>query len=45
MHAAFFKEPSTKIKWVQFGLSAHFPLLEETEKFILALGSFMDVES
>jgi hypothetical protein len=38
----FFKEPSAKVKWVRFGLSAHSPQLEETEKFIKALGSFLE---
>lgn len=38
----FFLEPSAKVKWVRFGLSAHNPQLEETEKFILALGTFLE---
>jgi proline-specific peptidase len=38
----FFKEPSAKVKWVTFGLSSHCPQLEETEKFLLALGSFLE---
>lgn len=38
----FFKEPSAKVKWVRFGLSSHCPQLEETEKFIQALGSFLE---
>jgi hypothetical protein len=38
----FFKEPSAKVKWVRFGLSAHSPQLEETKKVITALGSFLE---
>jgi proline-specific peptidase len=38
----FFTEPSAKVKWVRFGLSAHNPHLEETEKFIRALGLFLN---
>ena len=38
----FFKKQSAKVKWVRFGLSAHSPQLEETEKFIRALGSFLE---
>lgn len=38
----YFKEPSAKVKWVRFGLSAHCPQLEETEKFVKALGSFLE---
>jgi pimeloyl-ACP methyl ester carboxylesterase len=36
----YFKQPSAKVKWVEFALSAHFPHLEETEKFIKVLGAF-----
>lgn len=38
----FFKEPSAKVKWIHFGLSSHFPQLEETEKFVKALGVFLE---
>jgi len=38
----FFKEPSAKVKWVRFGLSSHCPHLEETEKYIQAVGSFLE---
>jgi hypothetical protein len=38
----FFTEPSAKVKWVRFGLSAHGPQLEETEKYIKALGDFLE---
>jgi proline-specific peptidase len=37
----FFKEPSARVKWVRFGLSSHVPQLEETEKYVKALGSFL----
>ena len=36
-----FRVPSAKVKWVRFRLSSHSPRLEETEKCILALGSFL----
>jgi L-proline amide hydrolase len=38
----FFKEPSAKVKWARFGLSSHCPQLEETEKFVKALGGFLE---
>jgi L-proline amide hydrolase len=38
----FFKEPSAKVKWIRFGLSSHSPHLEETEKFVKALGEFLE---
>lgn len=38
----FFKEPSAKVKWIRFGLSSHCPQLEETEKFVTALGKFLE---
>lgn len=38
----YFNKPSAKVKWVRFGLSSHCPHLEETEKFILALGCFLE---
>lgn len=37
----FFYEPSCKVKWVRFPLSAHVPFLEETEAFVEALGRFL----
>lgn len=37
----FFYEPSCKVKWVRFPLSAHMPFLEETEAFVEALGTFL----
>lgn len=37
----FFYQPSCKVKWVEFPLSAHVPFLEETERFIQALGTFL----
>lgn len=37
----FFREPTAKVKWVRFGLSSHGPQLEETEKFIKAVGTFL----
>jgi proline-specific peptidase len=37
----FFTEPSAKVKWIRFGLSSHCPQLEETEKFVTALGKFL----
>lgn len=39
--AAFFHEPSCKTKWVGFALSSHLTMLEETEKYIAALGTFL----
>ena len=38
----FFTEPSAKVKWIRFGLSSHCPQLEETEKFVTALGKFLE---
>lgn len=37
----FFTLLSAKVKWVRFGLSAHCPQLDETEDFMVALGSFL----
>lgn len=37
----FFYQPSCKVKWVRFPLSAHCPFLEETEAFMEALGRFL----
>lgn len=37
----FFYKPSCKVKWVRFPLSAHCPMLEETEAFVEALGTFL----
>jgi proline-specific peptidase len=37
----FFDEPSAKVKWIRFRLSSYSPMLEEAEKFIEALGSFL----
>ncbi|KAF8143320.1 Alpha/Beta hydrolase protein [Mycena galopus ATCC 62051] len=38
----FWREATTKTKWVRFALSAHAPQLEETETFIFELGSFLN---
>ena len=37
----FFYRPSCKVKWVRFPISAHVPMLEETEAFMEALGTFL----
>lgn len=37
----FFTLPSAKTKWVRYALSSHFPMLEETEKYVLDLGKFL----
>jgi len=40
----FFTLPSARVKWVRFALSSHTPQLEETEKFVHALGLFLQAE-
>lgn len=42
--APFFTEIRARVKWVRFALSGHCPQLEETEGFIVALGSFLTSE-
>lgn len=37
----FFNLTSAKTKWVRYALSSHFPMLEETEKYVLDLGKFL----
>ncbi len=37
----FFTLPRARVKWTQFALSSHLPQLEETERFIKALGDFL----
>ena len=37
----FFYRPSCKVKWVRFPVSAHMPLLEETEAFLEAVETFL----
>ena len=41
---AFFYKARCRVKWVRFGLSSHIPILEETETFVKALGSFLTEE-
>ena len=38
---AFFHKPSCRVKWVQFGMSSHTPMLEETERYVSKLGRFL----
>ena len=40
----YFFQPSCRTKWVRFPLSSHLPQLEETEKFMEALGAFLTLE-
>lgn len=40
----FFRLPTARVKWVQFAQSGHMPQLEETEKYIKVLGSFLTQE-
>ncbi|KAK0725940.1 Alpha/Beta hydrolase protein [Lasiosphaeris hirsuta] len=37
----YFTHIKARVKWVQFALSAHMPQLEETEKFVRTVGSFL----
>ncbi|KAK3364635.1 Alpha/Beta hydrolase protein [Lasiosphaeria hispida] len=37
----YFTHTKARVKWVQFALSAHMPQLEETEKFVRTVGSFL----
>ncbi|TKA74047.1 hypothetical protein B0A55_05766 [Friedmanniomyces simplex] len=41
---AYFTNPRCRVKWVRFALSSHMPMLEETEKYIEALGTFLTAE-
>ncbi|WPH01283.1 l-amino acid amidase [Acrodontium crateriforme] len=38
---AFFTKPSCKVKWIRYALSSHTPMLEETEKYLKDLGTFL----
>ena len=40
----FFTQPSARVKWVGFAESGHMPMLEETEKFVKAVGAFLTSE-
>jgi len=42
--APFFTEPSCRTKWVRYALSGHCPMLEETEKYVRDLGTFLTSE-
>ena len=42
--APYFYQPSCRTKWVRFALSSHMPMLEETEKYMEALGAFLTSE-
>ncbi|KAF2773475.1 hypothetical protein EJ03DRAFT_347973 [Teratosphaeria nubilosa] len=37
----YFFEPKARTKWVTYGLSSHTPMLEETEKYVKDLGTFL----
>ncbi|KAF2168365.1 hypothetical protein M409DRAFT_21117 [Zasmidium cellare ATCC 36951] len=39
----FFHLTSAKAKWVRYALSSHFPMLEETEKYMADLGRFLTI--
>ncbi|KAK5154402.1 hypothetical protein LTS14_006537 [Recurvomyces mirabilis] len=42
--AAFFTNPTCRVKWVRYALSSHMPMLEETEKYVKDLGTFLTSE-
>ena len=42
--SAFFTKPSCRVKWVQFALSGHYVMLEETERFLKVVGEFLTAE-
>ncbi|KAK3075951.1 hypothetical protein LTR53_000255 [Teratosphaeriaceae sp. CCFEE 6253] len=42
--APYFMNPSCRTKWVRYALSSHMPFLEETEKYIKDLGTFLTSE-
>lgn len=37
----FFNLTNARVKWVRYALSSHFPMLEETERYVTDLGKFL----
>jgi len=40
----FFTQPRCRTKWIRYALSSHMPMLEETEKYVRDLGTFLTTE-